>query len=200
MSDAPLEPLDYEQKGRGSARLKGWHVRLLVFLSLAICVLAVGWLLNPQIGSREQSPRVKCASNLRQIGLAIQMYANENKGQPPPDLGTVLVTQDLTSEVFVCPSSADERAGGPTTQAILQDLAKPGHCSYILASPLPGNWSAVTPDHVVVYEPLNNHGSAQNGGANVLFGDGHAEWMPKVQVDYLVAELKAGYNPPRKPK
>src|SRR5687767_8196613 len=33
--------------------------------------------------SREQASRVRCASNLRQIGQGIQMYANENKGNFP---------------------------------------------------------------------------------------------------------------------
>jgi prepilin-type processing-associated H-X9-DG protein len=198
MSDAPLEPLNYEQKGRGSFRLKGRYVLLLILLALAVSTGAIGWLLMPhRIGSRDINPREKCASNLRQIGLAIQIYANENKGQLPPDLGSVLVTQDLTSEVFVCPSSSDERAHGPTTQAILQDFAKPGRCSYVLASPLPSMWSALTPAHVLAYEPLTNH----NGdGMNVLFGDGHAEFLVKSQANYMLAELKAGYNPPRKPK
>ena len=166
-------------------------------LGSAQILLVLGALfLMPATQSRTPSRRVMCASNLRQIGLAIVMYANDNKGQLPPDLGTVLVTQDLTSEVFVCPSSDDERAHGPTTQALLQDLAKPGHCSYILASPLPSTWNLLTPAHVLAYEPPTNH----NGdGMNVLFGDGHVEFMAKPQSDYIVSELKAGFNPPRKP-
>ena len=31
--------------------------------------------------AREQANRVKCASNLRQVGLSYHMYANENKGK-----------------------------------------------------------------------------------------------------------------------
>src|SRR4051812_41097027 len=98
------------------------------------------------------------------------MYANDNRGQLPPDLETVMLTQDLTSEVFVCPSSSDQRAAGPTTQALAADFRKPGRCSYILASPLPANWSTITPFHVLVYESPSHH---NNHGSNVLFGDGH---------------------------
>jgi prepilin-type processing-associated H-X9-DG protein len=198
MGDAPLEPLDYKQKGRGSVRPKRRYVLLLILLALSFSTGAIGWLLMPhRIGSRDINPREKCASNLRQIGLAIQMYANDNKGQLPPDLGAVLATQDLTSNDFVCPSSSDDRATGPTTQAILQDFAKPGRCSYVLASPLPSMWNLLTPAHVLAYEPPANH----NGdGMNVLFGDCHAEFVEKSQAGYILAELKAGYNPPRTAK
>jgi prepilin-type processing-associated H-X9-DG protein len=88
------------------------------------------------------SNRVKCASNLRQIGQAILLYSNENKGAyprttwevgAPPTSGTgaeasnpfgeggpkpndvtaalflLLRTQDITSEVFTCPSSNADR-------------------------------------------------------------------------------------------
>src|SRR5690606_11346984 len=33
--------------------------------------------------ARETANRVKCASNLRQIGLALQMYSNDNNGNYP---------------------------------------------------------------------------------------------------------------------
>jgi hypothetical protein len=136
-------------------------------------------------------------SNLRQIGLAIQMYANDNAGRLPPDLATTMVAEDLISEVFVCPSTNDDRAAGPTTQALLQEFAKPGHCSYILASPLPPTWNALSPAHVLAYEPAGNHFGT---GTNILFGDGRCELLPDAKAAYLIAELKAGFNPPRKAK
>ena len=197
MGESSLNPLNYEHKGsRGTVRLNRRHIALFVLLAIG----AGGWGLSQAfkprlIVCRESGTRVKCASNLRQIGLGMQMYANENHGQLPPDLGTVLVTQDLTSEVFVCPASGDERASGPTTQALLQDLQQPGHCSYVYASPLPATWSALTKDHVLVYELPANH---LNDGMNILFGDGHAEYVVKPQAHYIVSELKAGFNPPRK--
>src|SRR5438876_5940428 len=103
----------------------------------------------------ETSNRVKCASNLRQIGQAVLLYSNENRGAYPrtvaapaaaaqtPTWGTpyqatptstasdpflgaggtgrpndndvtaalflLLRTQDITSEVFTCPSSNAEK-------------------------------------------------------------------------------------------
>src|SRR5687768_16900672 len=68
---------------------------------LALAVAAP--LLLPRRHTGEPALRVKCASNLRQIGQGIQMYANDNGGAFPPSFDVVLSTQDLTSEVFTCP-------------------------------------------------------------------------------------------------
>jgi hypothetical protein len=48
---------------------------------------------------------VASAKNLRMIGLGIQFYANENRGRLPPDLATVLATQDLIPGHFANPRS-----------------------------------------------------------------------------------------------
>jgi hypothetical protein len=93
---------------------------------------------------RGDSSRMGCASNLRQIGQAILLYSNENKGAYPRTVATTLPylepiggtraaaphpfkeggpqendvtaalflllrTQDITSEVFTCPSSDAEK-------------------------------------------------------------------------------------------
>lgn len=126
--------------------------------------------------SRPVANRVKCASNLRQIGQAILLYSNENGGAYPrtrfvggetvtPVFGTgitatnpfaddgpapndvtaalflLLRTQDITSEVFTCPSSNAERDsyGGGTNSALnrcnFSDLTK--NLSYSYQNPYP---------------------------------------------------------------
>src|SRR4051794_3648984 len=120
-------------------------VELLVVIGIIALLISI---LLPSLNrAREQANRIKCASNLKQIGLSIQIYANENKGAfprtyydaiPAPSLdGTnngsdadasfppntsptsnntgaslflILKTGDITSEVFICPSSQGERA------------------------------------------------------------------------------------------
>ena len=121
------------------------YVELLVVLVLI--VIGISFLLPSLNRPRGNSNRVKCASNLRQIGQAILLYSNDNRGAYPrtrasnledapapiPVWGTaaaatqpfaddgpaendvtaalflLLRTQDITSEVFTCPSSDQEK-------------------------------------------------------------------------------------------
>jgi prepilin-type N-terminal cleavage/methylation domain-containing protein/prepilin-type processing-associated H-X9-DG protein len=121
-------------------------VELLVVIGIIALLISI---LLPSLNrAREQANRIKCASNLRQIGQSIQIYANENKGafprtyfdaagadtvisldnngfdadaSFPPAAGApianntpasfflILKGGDITSELFVCPSSQGER-------------------------------------------------------------------------------------------
>jgi prepilin-type processing-associated H-X9-DG protein len=70
-------------------------------------------------------------------------------------------------------------------------LSSGGHESYIYIPNLTGGVSA---DTVVLYEPLTNH---TNQGINVLFGDGHVEFLRKATATGMISEIQAGFNPPR---
>ncbi|MDB5319845.1 MAG: putative major pilin subunit [Phycisphaerales bacterium] len=57
-------------------------VDLLVVL-LIVCLVSSVVISGPLGHARETAYRVKCGSNLRQIGQAMMLYANENKGNYP---------------------------------------------------------------------------------------------------------------------
>jgi hypothetical protein len=181
-----------QRRGTGGAVLIGL---ILGGIELSLVGVVSFALFLPSIGRASPAAnRVKCGSNLRQIGQGVYLYALENQGKFPPDIDALMLTQDLTFEVLVCPATDDVKAVGATTQATLQDLhSRPGRCSYVYIG---GGLTSATATgrHVVAYEPLSNHGGS---GMSVLYGDGAAEFLPQSEARYVLAELKAGHNPPR---
>ncbi len=154
--------------------------------------LILGTLLLPSGGHpRETANRIMCASNLKQIGLAMQLYANENKGLYPPRLEDLLLTQDMTAELFTCPTTNDTPAPGTTPQQQAANLSKGGHSSFIYLGN--GKNSNTNAKVVLAYEPLSNH---NNQGMNVLFADGYVEFLVGPMAKEVQAELQSGQNPP----
>ena len=143
-------------------------------------------------GSREASNRVKCASNLRQIGIACLMYANAHEGHFPPSIDVIIREEDMSAECFVCPSSDEDRAMGATTDEVIRHLHEPHHVSYTyIGSNLTNTASSET---VIAYENVKNH---RDSGMSVLYADGHVDFQTFRSARWITSELEAGHNPPR---
>jgi prepilin-type N-terminal cleavage/methylation domain-containing protein/prepilin-type processing-associated H-X9-DG protein len=63
----------------------------LIELLVVIAIIAIlAGMLLPVLGrAKEDSVRIKCASNVKQLGLAMQMYADENQSSLPMAHGVV---------------------------------------------------------------------------------------------------------------
>jgi predicted Zn finger-like uncharacterized protein/prepilin-type processing-associated H-X9-DG protein len=160
-----------------------------------VCMISV---LLPSLNrARETANRVKCASNMRQIGQAILLYSNDNRGAYPDTLEQLLTTQDITSEVFVCPTSTDTPSSpGGTPQQQAASLSSGGHLSYVYVGK--GSTNQASADTVILYEKPGNHGTGSAAdGMNILWGDGHVSWEGGKYSQFIIKEVNAGHNPPR---
>jgi hypothetical protein len=138
--------------------------------------------------------QVKCASNLRQIGQAMLLYADSHGGHYPDRPEELLFTQDITAECFICPSTDDTPAAAPTTQGVSDAFASGGHFSYVYLGK-GRSASEMTPQHVAAYESRYNH-TRDHAGIHVLYGDGRVEFLQDRQAQQLIDKLKKGQNPP----
>ena len=177
----PLLPLDYETPPDRPRRAS-----LLFWLLVCASPLLALAIFSPffvSIGEpRETANRVKSAANLRSIGQAILMYSDDNKGQYPDSFETLLLNEDVTSGIFVNPASDDIPATGPTSQAVASQLSAGGHLSYVyLGRGLTAK--TVTPETVLAYELIQNPG----GGSNMLFGDGHVDYIDGARATAFIA-------------
>lgn len=78
----------------------------LLEVLLVVGVLALlSAIIFPVVGrAREMARRTACVSNLRQIGLAIQLYERDNRERLPLRLSVICPAYLSDANVFICPS------------------------------------------------------------------------------------------------
>ena len=128
--------------------------------------------------------RIKCMSNVRQLGQGIRMYANANGGRYPDDLRALLANVDLEAHQFVCPASEDEPSPGETLEQRVENFLKGPHCSYVYLGK--GQADPVDPKRVILVEPLENHDGL---GMTVLYADGEARGLDRPEAERVLTEL-----------
>jgi len=132
--------------------------------------------------ARETANRVKCASNLRQIGQAILLYGNDTKGSYPPDLGTLVKTEDITAEVFVCPDTNTKPPANMSPDEAANWVNNNSDYIYVGAGLTQATAGQLT---VVCYEKDGDHGG---DGMNILFGDGHIEFLKLDRAHKVISD------------
>ena len=111
--------------------------------------------------ARGKARRYACATNLRGIGKALLIYANDYNDQLPPDLETLISKAEMPARGLVCPASESRE-------------------SYIYRGA--SITTSDTPWMITVYEKLSNHGD----GRYVLFLDSHVEWVSEERFQELI--------------
>ncbi|MBI4580633.1 MAG: type II secretion system protein GspG [Planctomycetes bacterium] len=134
-----------------------------------VAPLMVSIMLPSLARARALSKRTVSASNLMGIGNAIHVYAAEHEDKLPPDLQTLVQAGAIGERTLISPSDDDPGEGG----------------SYVY---LGGSLNMDMPeDTIVAYEkPEINAGE----GTNVLFLDGHVEFMTMERFDEELEKTK----------
>lgn len=135
--------------------------------------------------ARETANRVKSASNLRMIGQAILLHSNENRGKYPDTLAPLLTGQELAVQVFDNPRNGDLEIPADIIndpEALGLFVNDNGDYIYVGA----GKDNRVPADVIIAYE--NPEGLED--GINILFGDGHVEFILMEQALQMIEEQK----------
>ncbi len=171
--------------------LSGFAIIALMFVAGTAAVGIVHqttWMLKsdrPMYQRRySKTDAMKCANNLRQIGLALAQYAQNNGGYYPDDFRPLILSEELTADVFICPARDDDIIPARSATQRAEDLQKPGHCSYIYFGK--GLVVPVKSTRVLAIEPMENHSRT---GLNVLFADARVEWLEGVEADNMMRDL-----------
>ena len=138
-------------------------IELLVVM--VIIALLVGLLLPALARAKEEARKTQCRSNLRQIGLAIQMYAGDNGGWTP-EFGGQMYRRSGTTHVYY-PWDGVDYAG--ESFGLMWANEAPGTCNVTFGQSQPWLIAPATPSRPVGIGLLWAGGYLTHKGAQILY-------------------------------
>jgi prepilin-type processing-associated H-X9-DG protein len=149
LSRASGQPQRYGGRGLAISGIVASGVGMVTSIMFVMILI----LLPSLARAREMAKRAVCAANIQSIGTGLFAYAEENDGEFPPDLDTLISEGYIAPQTLQCPSD-DDSDSYEYDPEVAQSAAE---------------------DEPILKEHLENH---RGEGQNTLFGDGHVEFVP----------------------
>jgi len=165
---------------------------LLVVIAILVVLVTLYW--APGSDRRQRALQAACQRNLEKIGVALQIYANDNAGRYPSlpnatrsEEAFALLVPRYTSDtaVFVCPASKDvvPNPANSLTNSKMSYACYMGcgssNSQDVVVTDAQVNTESKSAGELVFSPdgnpPGNNHGKK---GGNLLFSDGHVSAVP----------------------
>ena len=158
--------------GASGGRVRGQgHALVGIALSVVGLVLFVRVLLPGVSNVRAEWEKAVCMGNLKQIGMAMSLYAGDYDDHFPPTLDVLLPRYVKDELLLHCPSD------------------RSGERSYVY---VPGLGVDERPTVIVAFDRRGNH----LNGRIVLYVDGHIGWRSEEDFQRCWAEQREEYGHP----
>ncbi len=172
MNEVSIQKAD---NGNNLSWLRIMKILLAVFVGV---VILLGIFLPGPI-SRERAERVKCMANMKNLSVALYMYAQDNgNSYPTPEKWCDLLVNkfgDFNYKSFYCPGGKE----GICSYAMNPNCEPNSPEDIVLLFEAKGGWNQVGGSELLTTE---NH---KGEGCNVVFGDLHVEFVKTERLGEL---------------
>lgn len=187
MSDAPPNSSPPVTRSR-------WFYGSIAAVLLAIVVgLYVGYRVV-----EARTMHMYCGMQMEFLVVVHQQYSRDFGDQVPTSFAQVFRYSETTENILVSPSTGttppSDKLSIAELQALIDDPTHQ-HVDYVFVRTLPASYKAWTPQHVVAFDLLRNHGN----GIHVVTADAKVHWLESNgkdgPADVLLAEHAKGVVP-----
>ncbi len=116
--------------------------------------------------AKRRADSIRCVNNLKQLGLAVRIFATDNEGDFPPDLKSIL-TYNSASIIFLCPEDFGKPVSTVEELRALPPEQVTSYSSYEYLAPGPGKFET-DPQRVMLRCPFHGHVALCDGSVQML--------------------------------